>query len=54
MERDTIFEMGTSNLRFGNGSTREVGMDLAELGAKRVLVMTDQNIRDLGPVSHLG
>ena len=50
MERDTIFEMGTSNLRFGNGSTREVGMDLAELGAKRVLVMTDQNIRDLGPV----
>jgi hydroxyacid-oxoacid transhydrogenase len=50
MELDTIFEMGTSNLRFGTGSTREVGMDLAELGAKRVLVMTDQNIRDLGPV----
>jgi hydroxyacid-oxoacid transhydrogenase len=50
MERDTIFEMGTSNLRFGTGSTREVGMDLAELGVKRVLVMTDQNIRDLSPV----
>jgi hydroxyacid-oxoacid transhydrogenase len=50
MERDTIFEMGTSNLRFGTGSTREVGMDLAELGVKRVLVMTDQNVRDLAPV----
>jgi hydroxyacid-oxoacid transhydrogenase len=50
MDRDTIFEMGTSNLRFGTGSTREVGMDLADLGIKRVMIMTDPNIRDLAPV----
>lgn len=50
MTNDTIFEMGTSNLRFGPGSTREVGMDLADLGIKRALVLTDRNIRDLAPV----
>ena len=32
MDKDTIFEMGTSNLRFGTGSTHEVGMDLDDLG----------------------
>lgn len=52
MDKDTIFEMGTSNLRFGTGSTREVGMDLAELGMKRVMVMTDRNLRDLAPVQN--
>ncbi|MCH2665683.1 iron-containing alcohol dehydrogenase [bacterium] len=50
MERDTIFEMGTSNLRFGPGSTREVGMDLDDLGIKRAMVLTDPNLRDLDPV----
>jgi hydroxyacid-oxoacid transhydrogenase len=52
MNNDTIFEMGTSNLRFGTGSTREVGMDLADLRIKRVMVLTDQNIRDLAPVQN--
>jgi len=52
MDRDTIFEMGTSNLRFGSGATREVGMDLADLGIKRVMVLTDRNIRDLDPVQN--
>ena len=50
MPNDTIFEMGTSNLRFGTGATREVGMDLAELGIKRAMILTDKNIRDLAPV----
>ncbi|HCK10896.1 MAG TPA: alcohol dehydrogenase [Candidatus Latescibacteria bacterium] len=50
MERDTIFEMGSSNLRFGPGSTREVGMDLDDLGIKRAMVLTDPNLRDLDPV----
>ena len=50
MERDTAFEMGAANLRFGPGTTREVGMDLADMGAKRVLVVTDPNLKSLPPV----
>ena len=38
---ETAFEMAVSSIRFGNGVTREVGMDLAELGARHVLVVTD-------------
>ncbi len=52
MDHDTIFEMGTSNLRFGTGSTREVGMDLADLGMKRIMVLTDSNLRELPPVQN--
>lgn len=50
METDRIFEMGTSNLRFGPGSTHEVGMDLKDLGVRRVVLMTDPNLVDLPPV----
>jgi hydroxyacid-oxoacid transhydrogenase len=47
MEYDYAFEMATSNLRFGRGATRELGMDLAELGVKRVMVLTDPNLKEL-------
>jgi hydroxyacid-oxoacid transhydrogenase len=47
---DSAFEMATSAIRFGHGITREVGMDLEELGAKQVLVLTDPNLRSLPPV----
>lgn len=50
-ERDTAFEMSTSNLRFGPGVTSEVGADLAEWGLRRVLVLTDRHLVDLSPVS---
>ena len=50
MQYDYAFEMATSNLRFGTGATREVGMDLAELGIKRVMVFTDPTVRELPPV----
>ncbi|OGG54329.1 MAG: alcohol dehydrogenase [Candidatus Handelsmanbacteria bacterium RIFCSPLOWO2_12_FULL_64_10] len=50
MDRDPIFEMGTSNLRFGPGATREVGMDLKDMGVKRAMVVTDPNLRGLPPV----
>jgi len=50
METDYAFEMATSNIRFGKGATREVGMDLAELGVKRVMVLTDPNLSRLSPV----
>ena len=51
MEQDIAFEMAASNIRFGWGVTREVGLDLAELGAKRVMVVTDPVLRELPPVA---
>ncbi len=44
---DTAFEMATSNIRFGPGVTREVGMDLADLGCRRALVVTDPRVAKL-------
>jgi hydroxyacid-oxoacid transhydrogenase len=39
---DYAFEVAASNLRFGEGVTREVGFDFANLGAKKVGVYTDE------------
>jgi len=50
MANDFAFEMAASAVRFGAGVTREVGADLAEFGAKRVLVITDPILRQLAPV----
>ena len=47
MEREIGFEMAASNIRFGNGVTAEVGMDLKDLGLKKVMVITDANIAKL-------
>jgi len=43
--------MAVSSIRFGAGVTREIGMDLADLGAKRALVLTDPKLRTLQPVA---
>jgi hydroxyacid-oxoacid transhydrogenase len=50
MTNDIAFEMAVSSVRFGIGVTREVGMDLAEMGAKLVLVVTDPVLAQLQPV----
>ena len=50
MANDFAFEMAASAVRFGAGVTREVGADLAELGVKRALVITDPIVRHLAPV----
>jgi len=50
MPHEIAFEMAVSSVRFGPGVTREVGMDLADLGAKNVLVLTDPVLRKLSPV----
>ena len=49
MKHETAFEMATSGVRFGRGVTREVGQDLADLGARQVLVLTDPVVRMLQP-----
>jgi hydroxyacid-oxoacid transhydrogenase len=50
MEKDIAFEMAGSAVRYGAGVTREVGMDLAALGARHVLVLTDPVMTRLPPV----
>jgi hydroxyacid-oxoacid transhydrogenase len=50
MNKDTAFEMAVSSVRFGVGVTREVGMDLQEMGARHVLVLTDPLVCNLPPV----
>jgi hydroxyacid-oxoacid transhydrogenase len=50
MSQDYAFEMAVSSIRFGRGVTREVGFDLAELGARQVLVVTDPIVRALPPL----
>ena len=51
MNHDNAFEMAVSAVRFGAGVTREVGFDLAELGARHVLVVTDPVVAALPPVA---
>ncbi|KAJ3273998.1 hypothetical protein HDV01_003668 [Terramyces sp. JEL0728] len=49
-DTDYAFELATSNIRYGLGVTKEVGMDMANLKAKKVVVFTDPNIAKLGPL----
>ncbi|NXF41888.1 HOT protein, partial [Nyctibius bracteatus] len=48
---DYAFEMAISNIRYGEGVTKEIGMDLQNLGARRVCLMTDKNLSQLPPVN---
>src|SRR5689334_24175913 len=50
-DRECAFEMAASNIRFGAGVTRELGMDLKDSGARRVLVLTDAALAPLPPVA---
>jgi len=50
MKHEYAFEMATSSIRYGPGVTREVGMDLAQIKAQRVMVVTDPNLVKLPPV----
>ena len=54
MKNEIAFEMAASNIRFGPGVTREVGMDLADLGARNVLVITDPVLRDIARADGAG
>jgi hydroxyacid-oxoacid transhydrogenase len=41
MRQETAFTLESSNIKFGPGVTREVGYEMRQLGARRVLVVTD-------------
>ncbi|XP_006633963.2 hydroxyacid-oxoacid transhydrogenase, mitochondrial [Lepisosteus oculatus] len=48
---DYAFEMACSNIRYGEGVTREIGMDLLNLGSRNVCLMTDKNLSQLPPLT---
>jgi hydroxyacid-oxoacid transhydrogenase len=50
MDKDFAFEMAAAAVRFGFGVTRELGMDLAALGTRHALVLTDSVLKPLPPV----
>lgn len=51
MQLETAFTMDTSSIKYGPGVTREIGHDMAMLGAKRVMVVTDPRVAQLEPVA---
>lgn len=53
MKRETILTMGSSNIKYGFGATREAGYDMKELGARRVMVVTDRRLAGESPVALL-
>ncbi|KAF2453767.1 iron-containing alcohol dehydrogenase-domain containing protein [Lineolata rhizophorae] len=52
-QKEYAFEMAASSIRFGPGCTAEVGMDMKNLGAKKVMVVTDGNVSKLGAMTRV-
>src|SRR6187399_111582 len=49
IERDNAFEMAVAAVRYGAGVTRELGMELADRGIRRALIVTDPVVARLSP-----
>src|SRR3954453_8982859 len=45
---ESVFTYGAPQLKFGHGAAEEIGYDLAQTGAKRVLVVTDPGVAATG------
>ena len=50
MERESAVELATSNIRYGAGVTREIGLELADQRVRHVALLTDANLAGLPPV----
>lgn len=48
-QTEYAFEMAASAIRYGEGVTKEVGMDFVNFGSKNVAVFTDSNVKNLLP-----
>nr|WP_174567892.1 hydroxyacid-oxoacid transhydrogenase [Amycolatopsis orientalis] len=46
--RETVFTYGAPALKYGTGSSDEIGYDLTQYGARRVLVLTDAGVAATG------
>ena len=49
MNQETILTMASANIKYGFGATGEVGFDMRELGARRVMVVADPRVAELKP-----
>lgn len=47
-QHETVFTWGATPLKFGAGAVDEIGFDLAQQGARRVLIVTDPGIAASG------
>ncbi len=45
---ETVFTYGAPGLKFGAGARHEIGFDLGQLGARRVLIVTDPGVAATG------
>ncbi|MGN6608952.1 MAG: hydroxyacid-oxoacid transhydrogenase [Jatrophihabitans sp.] len=45
---ESVFTYGAPQLKFGDGASDEIGYDLAQLGARRALVVTDPGVAATG------
>ena len=45
---ETVFTYGAPGLKFGVGARHELAFDLGQLGARRVLVVTDPGVAATG------
>ena len=52
-QKEYAFEMAASSIRFGPGCTKEVGMDFKNLGANKVMVVTDANVSKLNAMKQV-
>ncbi len=51
MTLETVFTMDSASIKFGAGATREVGVDMKELGVRRAMVVTDPTLAGSEPVA---
>jgi len=51
MKKETVLTMSSASIKYGFGATREVGFDMKELGARRVMVVTDPRLAESNPVA---
>ena len=51
MPLETVITVSAAAIKYGLGATREAGFDLKELGARRVLVVTDPQLASSEPVA---
>jgi hydroxyacid-oxoacid transhydrogenase len=51
MNHEHVLTMSSADIKYGFGATREVGFDLKEMGATRVMVVTDRRLAALTPVA---
>ena len=48
MTNESVFTLEATPIKFGAGASNEIGWELARLGAKRVMMISDRGVIDGG------